>query len=1662
MSNQSTSRHVPQTIIATAVLAVALIMTGGYWYHELQKDRVTAAKAEELTVSAALKAQQIEQWREERRGDAAAIQHNPLISRSIGQLLRRPSDQRLQSDIMQWLETVRNAYQYHSLALYTPDGSPLLSTLRVNEASITGTVPELHTGNSAIALSDLYRSADSSKVLMDVTTPIFSDTEHTVIALLLLRIDPEKQLYPMLMSGPLGSSSFESFIFRKDNDNILYLSNLRFMPDAALSFKLPIADTNLTAAKALRYRTGSLQGLDYRGVPVIAAVQTVRNSGWFVLAKIDADELLIPLQKELQIAVTFTILLAVTALSIIGLVWRSRRAEYYRRQFLARETLRHSQEQYSLLAENISDVIWILDAAALRFLYVSPSVVKLRGYTPDEVLQQSLEQVLTPSSAARIQDRLSDRIARFAAGDAAAVSSLDELEQLRKDGSVVWTEVVSTLVRNPDGAIHLIGTSRDITERKRSEENILKLYRLYIFISEINKVIVRAKDRETLFREVCSIAVGVGGFRMAWIGLTDEQELNVVPAASDGHVDGYLDHVGISINDSPHGHGPTGRAIREQHFIFSNDIANDSLMLPWRDSALRRGYASAIACPLIVRGNSIGAISLYSSQPFYFNEEEIELLNHVAGDIAYAMETIAAEEVRQRAEQALLSSEEKYRELVESSLDAVYKSTHDGRFVSVNDAMVRMFGYVSKEELMSVDIATALYFQEEDRTASGMIVDGGEKAIFRMRRKDGSEVWVEDHGRYIVDDHGQILFHEGIMRDVTEQVQATERLRESEEQFRTLFETMVQGVVYQDGEGGILSANSAAERILGLSLSQMRGESPADPRWRILREDGSELPNSEHPAITALRTGTLVADVVMGVYHPDADAVTWINVNATPQFKPGDERPHKVYTTFEEITIRKNAERRLRQYTDKLEQAEEITKLGSWEFSVSSGMGWWSRNMYELLYFPVCETVPDDAEYLSHIHPLDRTMLEHEFTVLRSGKIPLAKEFRTDPQFGPDRYLMPSYYVERDTAGRPVRFNGTLLDITERKRTEQRLQEQQQVYAAIFDNAKESIALIDPESGDFVSFNDTTCETLGYTREEFIALTMKDIKADLLPEEVPEHLQQHRFAGSTQLESLHRHKDGSLRERLVSTRAVNVNGKELLASIWIDITEVRRSEQKLRQLSQAIEQMASSVVITDLNGIIVYTNEAFTRTTGYSNEEVVGRRPSVLKSGYTMPEDYSKMWKTISAGHEWHGEFHNRKKNGDLYWEQAVIAPVKDQKGQIINFIAVKEDITERKEMQIQLLRSQRMESIGTLAGGIAHDLNNILGPILLSVQVLRMKVQDESLKNLIATIESSAIRGKNIVAQVLGFARGNESKPVLIQVRHIIKEIEDVIKQTFAKNIDIHSNAPRDLWTINADPTQVHQIVMNLSVNARDAMPNGGQLTINVKNAVVDPLLAARHPDAREGRYLQIDVRDSGCGIPEDIIPKIFDPFFTTKDMGKGTGLGLSTVYTIVKQHRGFSTVQSAVGTGTTFSIFLPASEQSAEMESAVPESFIQHGNKEAILIVDDETAILSVCEETLRFYNYTVVTAGNGAEAISKFVGSGMSFKVVIMDMMMPVMDGRTSSAALKKIEPGVRIIGMSGLMTESMDDTEGTFSHFLRKPFTGKELIEAVSTVIKPQNP
>ncbi len=507
---------------------------------------------------------------------------------------------------------------------------------------------------------------------------------------------------------------------------------------------------------------------------------------------------------------------------------------------------------------------------------------------------------------------------------------------------------------------------------------------------------------------------------------------------------------------------------------------------------------------------------------------------------------------------------------------------------------------------------------------------------------------------------------------------------------------------------------------------------------------------------------------------------------------------------------------------------------------------------------------------------------------------------------------------------------------------------------------------------------------------------------------------------------------------------------------------LRLSEAKLAGI---LASAMDAIVTVDENQNIVLFNAAAEKMFRCSAEEALGRSldnfiPDRFRAAH---REHIRVFGETNVTQRTMGKTRSLfglRSDGDEFPIEASISQI-DADGHKL-FTAIIRDISDKKRLESQFLRAQRMESIGTLAGGIAHDLNNVLSPILTAVELLQMRLNDESSQRLLNILHTNAVRGSEMIKQVLSFARGVEGEHIPLQPTHLIKEIVKILADTMSKNIEITFSIDPELWSVSGDATQLHQVLMNLCVNARDAMPHGGGLRIEAENVEIDEHYARMNVDAKPGKYVSIGVIDTGHGIPEQNLTKIFDPFFTTKEYGQGTGLGLSTVAGIVRSHGGFINVYSEIGRGARFKVYLPAIASAQTAHAKPSRRDLPVGDGELILVIDDENAIREVASETLNAFGYRVIAANDGAEAMAVFATHKDDVKVVITDMMMPYMDGPATIRALRRLDPKVKIIATSGLKAEDKisDAAQLGVITFLPKPYTAEKLLKTVAAALKEE--
>ena len=898
---------------------------------------------------------------------------------------------------------------------------------------------------------------------------------------------------------------------------------------------------------------------------------------------------------------------------------------------------------------------------------------------------------------------------------------------------------------------------------------------------------------------------------------------------------------------------------------------------------------------------------------------------------------------------------------------------------------------------------------------------------------------------------------------ITERKQWEKTLRESEEKHRRLFETMAQGVVYQAADGRIISANPAAERILGLTLDQMMGKTSMDPGWKAVREDGADLDGQDHPAMVALRTGKPVEQFIMGVFNPRTSTHSWLSVTAIPILQPGEKTPSQVYTTFDEITEHRRVEQALRDGEAFTRAVLDHLPVGIAVNSVAPAVASYMNDNFPRLYRTTREKLADPDVFWEVVYEdaeFRERMKKRVLDDCASGDV--ERMCWTDVPIT-RKGEETTYITARNTPvpGKPLMIS-SVWDVTDRKRAEEALRHRDLLLRQTQQISRVGGWELEVETGN-LTWTDETYRLYGVSPDDY---DPNDLSRDVAFYEDRETIDRAfrravELGESYDLELGFRNARGeSLWVRTIGNSEVK-DGKvvRVFGSI-MDITEQKRAETEHERLMAAIEQTGEVVYVTDAQGIIQYVNPALEAVSGYSRDEAIGRIPTFLNSGEQDDAFYQELYQTISSGKTWQGTLRHRRKDGKLYTEDATISPVSDAGGRIVSYVGVSRDTTAQRQFEDRLRQSQKMETVGQLAGGVAHDFNNMLQVITSYTEMSLTKVgEDQPLRKYLQEIRRAAKRSAEITGQLLAFARKQTVSPKVLDLNETVSNTQKMIQRLIGEDIDLVWMPGHGLWQVKIDPAQLDQILANLAVNARDAIGGVGKLTIETENVSFDEAYCAAHGGYTVGEYVLLAVSDDGSGMDKETMSHLFEPFFTTKEPGKGTGLGLATIYGIVKQNNGFINAYSEPGHGTTFKVYLPRVEPGAVpvgVEAQVP---MPRGGTETVLVVEDEGAILELAKEILEQFEYRVLAARSPAEALRKSEEHVGPIHLLITDVVMPQMNGRQLAQRLSAERPGLKCLYMSGY-TADVIAHRGVLEEgvsFIAKPFSLATLALKVREVL-----
>ncbi len=1527
----------------------------------------------ELAAIADLKTRQIEDWYQERRADGAQILHSGLIQAQVGKFLAGGPQAPPESEIRGWMENLRSR-SYQRIVLFDAQGR---TRLAVPPDPPVGSRVDLRPGRFDAAriqealqardvlVQDLHRDPEGSPIHMSLWVPVGprSTEGGTAEGLLLLMVDPSRFLFPMIQAWPGPSPSAETLLVRREGDGVVFLNDLRHQNHPALELKAALdAHPDLPAALAVEGKEGPFEGRDYRGMPVLAALRRVEGTPWFLVAKVDEAEVYGPARHRMWAVEGVLLGLLVFAALLAGLVVRHLDAgEIQARLGLEREK-RILSDRYAHLMDQASDSILVLDLEG-RILEANAQAVAQYGYSHEALRAMTVWDLRAPETRKDIAE---------AYGQVMTGASLRfETEHLRADGATFPVEV-STRKVQVGGKAAILSFIRDITERRSQQLELQRMTRLYAALSQVNQAIVWSPDRQALLDKICEVMVVFGKFSMAWIGWDDPATHLVGVAARHGDTQGMLDRIQVRSDDSAEGHGAVGTAIREACPCVINDFLDGPESTPWREELAASGFAAIAAFPIRQAGEVRGALAVYASEQDFFGTHEAALLEEAAMDISFALDHLAGEDQRRRAEAALQESERFLKAAQEAGGIGTYAWNIQGDGWKSSPYLDRIFG-IDETYPRNLEGWTNLidpaFRQQMGAYVAGIIARGDRFDLDYpiIRVADGVHRWLHGSGEIQWDGQGRPLALTGVIQDITDRKRAEESLRVSEEKFSRTFHASPDSVnLNRLSDGVYLAVNEGFTRITGYSESDVLGRSslPGDLGLWVRAEDRDRLQ-------AGLRREGRVEGLEASFRRKDGTVLTGLMSASVIEI---DGEPCVLSITRDITELRAQAR-----------QLERLTRMYAALSQVNQAIVWSPDR--ETLLAKICEVMVEFGR----------------FSMAWIGwNDPVTHEVRVAARYGDALGYLDGLRVRSDDSlmGR----GPTGIAIRE---------------------ARPCVV------NDFLATSQAEPWHEGARRAGFAASAAFPIRLE------------GQVCGALMVYAAERDFFGDHEVALLEEAAGDVSfALDHLAG------EGRRiqAESTLRKVSVAVEQSPLCVVITDPGGTIEYVNPRFSQVTGYSLEEALGQNPRILKSPATPPEVHRQMWEILGRGEVWVGEFENRRKNGEPFHERATIAPVKDPAGTVTHYVALKEDITvqkqaeaERRILEAQLHQSQKLESLGSLAGGVAHDMNNVLGAILSLASTLREKADPQSPAfRSLETIQTACLRGRGVVKSLLYFARKDLQEEACIDLNALVKEMAQLLSYTTLKRIRLEMELREPLGRLRGDAGALSHALMNLCVNALDAMPGSGILRIQTEPG----------PDGG----LVVRVSDTGQGMTPEVLERAMEPFFTTKPQGKGTGLGLPMVYGTIKAHDGRFELHSEPGKGTEAILRFPASRvepPEASTESAPPSAPADPVGLRVLLVDDDELIRESVAS-VLEILGHSVVTATGGQPAID-LLDAGQTVDLVILDMNMPGMNGAEALPRILSLREGLPVLMATGYTDEDIAPLLAGRPNVssIQKPFSMKEL-------------
>lgn len=1279
-----------------------------------------------------------------------------------------------------------------------------------------------------------------------------------------------------------------------------------------------------------------------------------------------------------------------------------------------------------------------------RFVTANPAMARILGYgSPEELIQDVTD--ITKQVYVHAEDRTESARREQAEGFLRGF----EFEAFRKDGEKIWLSLNRHCVRDEDGGeLYREGSVEDITERKRAE-------------AERAQLAVEIENQRQRLDNIISSVPGV-----VWEAWGE-------PDAATQRIDFVSDYVEAML----------GYTVEE--WLSTPNFWLTIVHPDDKDGAARRAaatFASGHSETLEFRWLARDGHAVWVESNWVVIKDDA---GHPVG--LRGVNTDISE--RKRAEAELRFQKTLLESQSEASIDGILVISSEREILSYNQRFVELWR-IPEVALGSGSDQTALQSVVDKVKNPEKFLDGIEYLYNHPEENIQDEIQLNDgrtFDRYsapIKSADGEYYGRVWFFHDITERKQAENALRESEERYKGLIETAFDGVlIHRDGT--IVSANRAYAEMFGYGVDEAIGVDVMEftaPEYRNMVRAEILTDESTYESVGLRKDGTRIPVEISGqvcLYQGQRARLAAV--------RDITERKR-----VEEIQARRATHALFRADISAalaISRAPLRTILESCATAMVQHLGAAFARIWTLNPEEQVLELQASAGMYTHIDGGHARVPVGKFKIgkIAAERVPhLTNDVLNDPRVGDKEWAAREGMVA--FAGYPLIVEDRLLGVTalfsrfelpedtidalasvadiisqgiERKRAEAELGQSEERYRDLVENAQDIIYSHDLQ-GNYTSSNKAGEEITGYTLEESLKLNLAETVAPEYVDKAREMLVR-KLAGENvtayELELVA--KDGHRVPVEVNTRLVLEDGVPVgVTGIARDITERKRAEAELRRLAAAVEETADSVVITDKEGNIQYVNPAFERVTGYTKEEALNQNPRILKSGKTDAAIYKELWETITRGDVWTGHLINRRKDGTSFEERVTISAIYDEAHEIVNYVAVKQDISDLIHLEEQLRQSQKMEAIGQLAGGVAHDFNNLLTAINGYSALALQRLEDgHPIKSYLEEVKKAGDRATNLTRQLLAFGRKQILQPLALNLNGVVSDMNQMLRRLIGEDIVLTAKLNSDVGKVMADPGQIEQVLVNLVVNARDAMPRGGDLTIETENVELDAEYGGKHMGVAPGQYVRLAVSDTGEGMSEEVRQRIFEPFFTTKEKGKGTGLGLSTVYGIVKQSGGNIWVYSEPGKGTTFKVYLPRVESKTHDSGKTVVEPAPLGGSETILLVEDEDVVRGLARRILEQAGYSVVAASRGDEALRYCEEHAAEVDLLLTDVVMPEMSGKELADQLKLQSPELKMLFMSGYTDESIvhHGVLDSRVEFIQKPFTPKALVRKVREVL-----